>query len=77
MEQEMHYRRLNQEQLDAFTLDMNSAYARLKGIEEAIDSEFCIAVLLHAGFEIRVYRVHAITDLTNIYLYFYYWFKDA
>lgn len=72
MEQEMHYRRLNQEQLDAFTLDMNSAYARLKGIEEAIDSEFCIAVLLHAGFEI-CNRVHAITDLTNITnIHFYY-----
>ncbi|XP_036425214.1 MICOS complex subunit MIC60 isoform X3 [Colossoma macropomum] len=38
MEQETNYRRLTQEQLDAFTLDMNSAYARLKGIEEAIDS---------------------------------------
>ncbi|XP_053486425.1 MICOS complex subunit MIC60 isoform X2 [Ictalurus furcatus] len=38
MEQEMLYRRLAQEQLDSFTLDMNSAYARLKGIEEAIDS---------------------------------------
>lgn len=45
MEQEMHYRRLTQEQIDAFTLDMNSAYARLKGIEEAIDSE-CIIVVL-------------------------------
>lgn len=43
MEQEMHYRRLAQEQIDSFTLDMNSAYARLKGIEEAIDSESCIA----------------------------------
>ncbi|XP_027010401.1 MICOS complex subunit MIC60 isoform X3 [Tachysurus fulvidraco] len=38
IEQEMHYRRLAQEQLDSFTLDMNSAYGRLKGIEEAIDS---------------------------------------
>lgn len=38
-EQETHYRRLTQEQLDAFTLDMNAAYARLKGMEEAIDSE--------------------------------------
>uniref|UniRef100_A0A8C2HH43 MICOS complex subunit MIC60 n=1 Tax=Cyprinus carpio TaxID=7962 RepID=A0A8C2HH43_CYPCA len=38
MEQETHYRRLTQEQLDTFTLDMNAAYARLKGIEEAIDS---------------------------------------
>ncbi|KAM9471067.1 MICOS complex subunit MIC60 isoform 1-T1 [Clarias gariepinus] len=38
MEQEMNYRRLSQEQIDAFTLDMNSAYAKLKGIEEAIDS---------------------------------------
>ncbi|XP_063045866.1 MICOS complex subunit MIC60 isoform X2 [Engraulis encrasicolus] len=37
-EQETHYRRLTQEQLDAFTLDMNAAYARLKGVEEAIDS---------------------------------------
>ncbi|XP_052005565.1 MICOS complex subunit MIC60-like isoform X2 [Xyrauchen texanus] len=38
MEQETLYRRLTQEQLDTFTLDMNAAYARLKGIEEAIDS---------------------------------------
>ncbi|XP_064420533.1 MICOS complex subunit MIC60 isoform X2 [Latimeria chalumnae] len=37
-EQDIHYRRLSQEQLDNFTLDMNSAYARLKGIEEAVDS---------------------------------------
>uniref|UniRef100_A0A8C1H9Z7 MICOS complex subunit MIC60 n=1 Tax=Cyprinus carpio carpio TaxID=630221 RepID=A0A8C1H9Z7_CYPCA len=38
MEQETHYRRITQEQLDTFTLDMSAAYARLKGIEEAIDS---------------------------------------
>lgn len=44
MEQEMHNRRLAQEQIDAFTLDMNSAYARLKGIEEAIDSESCMLI---------------------------------
>ncbi|KAM4554985.1 MICOS complex subunit MIC60 isoform 2-T2 [Odontesthes bonariensis] len=38
LEQETHYRQLTQEQLDNFTLDMNTAYARLKGMEEAIDS---------------------------------------
>ncbi|XP_026186051.1 MICOS complex subunit MIC60 isoform X2 [Mastacembelus armatus] len=38
LEQETRYRQLTQEQLDNFTLDMNSAYARLKGMEEAIDS---------------------------------------
>ncbi|CAL8264313.1 unnamed protein product [Lota lota] len=38
MEQETQYRQLTQEQLDNFTLDMNAAYARLKGMEEAIDS---------------------------------------
>ncbi|XP_034545882.1 MICOS complex subunit MIC60 [Notolabrus celidotus] len=38
LEQETRFRQLNQEQLDNFTLDMNSAYARLKGMEEAIDS---------------------------------------
>ncbi|XP_029021126.1 MICOS complex subunit MIC60 isoform X2 [Betta splendens] len=38
LELETRYRQLSQEQLDNFTLDMNSAYARLKGIEEAIDS---------------------------------------
>ncbi|KAK7922309.1 hypothetical protein WMY93_009211 [Mugilogobius chulae] len=38
LEQETLYRQLTQEQLDNFTLDMNSAYARLKGMEEAIDS---------------------------------------
>ncbi|XP_018520025.1 MICOS complex subunit MIC60 isoform X2 [Lates calcarifer] len=38
LEQETCYRQLSQEQLDNFTLDMNTAYARLKGMEEAIDS---------------------------------------
>ncbi|KAM9741092.1 MICOS complex subunit MIC60 isoform 1-T1 [Menidia menidia] len=38
LEQETRYRQLTQEQLDNFTLDMNTAYARLKGMEEAIDS---------------------------------------
>lgn len=38
LEQETLYRQLTQEQLDNFTLDMNTAYARLKGMEEAIDS---------------------------------------
>ncbi|CAI5677254.1 MICOS complex subunit MIC60 isoform X3 [Oreochromis aureus] len=38
LEQETRYRQLTQEQLDNFTLDMNTAYARLKGVEEAIDS---------------------------------------
>ncbi|XP_064200213.1 MICOS complex subunit MIC60 isoform X2 [Anguilla rostrata] len=38
MDQETEFRRQAQEQLDGFTLDMNSAYARLKGMEEAIDS---------------------------------------
>ncbi|XP_051277187.1 MICOS complex subunit MIC60 isoform X2 [Dicentrarchus labrax] len=38
LEQETRYRQLSQEQLDNFTLDMNTAYARLKGMEEAIDS---------------------------------------
>lgn len=39
LEQETRYRQLTQEQLDNFTLDMNTAYARLKGVEEAIDSK--------------------------------------
>ncbi|KAJ8382459.1 hypothetical protein SKAU_G00032370 [Synaphobranchus kaupii] len=38
MDQDTQFRRQAQEQLDGFTLDMNAAYARLKGIEEAIDS---------------------------------------
>ncbi|KAM6953232.1 MICOS complex subunit MIC60 isoform 2-T2 [Aplochiton taeniatus] len=38
LDQENQHRRLTQEQLDMFTLDMNAAYARLKGMEEAIDS---------------------------------------
>ncbi|MGH0120103.1 UNVERIFIED_CONTAM: hypothetical protein FKN15_062793 [Acipenser sinensis] len=37
-EQETHFRHVTQEQLDNFTLDMNAAYARLKGMEQAIDS---------------------------------------
>uniref|UniRef100_H3CJX4 MICOS complex subunit MIC60 n=1 Tax=Tetraodon nigroviridis TaxID=99883 RepID=H3CJX4_TETNG len=39
LEQETKFRQLSQEQLDNFTLDMNTAYARLKGVEEAIDSK--------------------------------------
>ncbi|XP_061107078.1 MICOS complex subunit MIC60 isoform X5 [Conger conger] len=38
MDQETEFRRQAQEQLDGFTLDMNAAYARLKGMEEAIDT---------------------------------------
>ncbi|XP_029296834.1 MICOS complex subunit MIC60 isoform X2 [Cottoperca gobio] len=38
LDQETCYRQMSQEQLDGFTLDMNTAYARLKGMEEAIDS---------------------------------------
>lgn len=41
LEQETKFRQLSQEQLDNFTLDMNTAYARLKGVEEAIDSKIC------------------------------------
>ncbi|XP_015200467.2 MICOS complex subunit MIC60 isoform X1 [Lepisosteus oculatus] len=37
-EHDTHYRRMTQEQLDNFTLDMNAAYARLKGLEQAIES---------------------------------------
>uniref|UniRef100_A0A452IIN5 MICOS complex subunit MIC60 n=1 Tax=Gopherus agassizii TaxID=38772 RepID=A0A452IIN5_9SAUR len=37
-EQEMQFKRLTQEQLDNFTLDINTAYARLKGIEQAVES---------------------------------------
>ncbi|KAM5318032.1 MICOS complex subunit MIC60 isoform 7-T7 [Glossophaga mutica] len=37
-EQELQYRRLSQEQVDNFTLDINTAYARLRGIEQAVQS---------------------------------------
>nr|XP_060637309.1 MICOS complex subunit MIC60 isoform X2 [Anolis sagrei ordinatus] len=37
-EQELQYKRLTQEQLDNFTLDINTAYARLRGIEQAVES---------------------------------------
>ena len=47
LEQETAYRRLTQEQLDSFTLDMNAAYARLKGVEEAIDSKTPTPSLTH------------------------------
>ncbi|XP_069488277.1 MICOS complex subunit MIC60 [Ambystoma mexicanum] len=36
-DQEIKFRHLTQEQLDNFTLDINTAYARLKGIEQAIE----------------------------------------
>uniref|UniRef100_A0A8C4TAS1 MICOS complex subunit MIC60 n=1 Tax=Erpetoichthys calabaricus TaxID=27687 RepID=A0A8C4TAS1_ERPCA len=37
-ELETHYRRMTQEQIDNFTLDMNAAYARLKGMEQAVEN---------------------------------------
>ncbi|XP_048452721.1 MICOS complex subunit MIC60 isoform X1 [Rhincodon typus] len=37
-EYEIEFRRLSQEQLDNFTTDMNAAYSRLKGIEQAMES---------------------------------------
>lgn len=39
LEQETKYHQLSQEQLDNFSLDMNAAYARLKGMEDAISSK--------------------------------------
>lgn len=40
-EQELQFKRLSQEQVDNFTLDINTAYARLRGIEQAVQSEQC------------------------------------
>ncbi|XP_020034612.2 MICOS complex subunit MIC60 isoform X3 [Castor canadensis] len=37
-EKELEFRRLSQEQVDNFTLDINTAYARLRGIEQAVQS---------------------------------------
>uniref|UniRef100_A0A2K5IUW0 MICOS complex subunit MIC60 n=1 Tax=Colobus angolensis palliatus TaxID=336983 RepID=A0A2K5IUW0_COLAP len=37
-EQELQFCRLSQEQVDNFTLDINTAYARLRGIEQAVQS---------------------------------------
>lgn len=37
-EYEIQYRRLSQEQLDNFTIEMNTAHSRLKGIEQAMES---------------------------------------
>ncbi|XP_073097576.1 MICOS complex subunit MIC60 isoform X5 [Manis javanica] len=37
-EQDLQFRRLSQEQVDNFTLDINTAYARLRGIEQAVQS---------------------------------------
>ncbi|XP_051898158.1 MICOS complex subunit MIC60 [Pristis pectinata] len=37
-EYELQYRRLSQEQLDNFTLEMNAAHSRLKGVEQAMES---------------------------------------
>ncbi|XP_053559739.1 MICOS complex subunit MIC60-like [Bombina bombina] len=49
-EQEMQYRRLSQEQLDNFTLDINTAYARLKDIEQAVEG--------HAAAEEEARKAH-------------------
>ncbi|XP_048208510.1 MICOS complex subunit MIC60 isoform X7 [Perognathus longimembris pacificus] len=37
-EKELEFRRRSQEQVDSFTLDINTAYARLRGIEQAVQS---------------------------------------
>uniref|UniRef100_A0A8C6DUF1 MICOS complex subunit MIC60 n=1 Tax=Moschus moschiferus TaxID=68415 RepID=A0A8C6DUF1_MOSMO len=49
-EQELQFRRLSQEQVDNFTLDINTAYARLRGIEQAVQS--------HAVAEEEARKVH-------------------
>ncbi|XP_074210525.1 MICOS complex subunit MIC60 isoform X2 [Camelus bactrianus] len=49
-EQELQFRRLSQEQVDNFTLDINTAYARLRGIEQAVQS--------HAAAEEAARRAH-------------------
>lgn len=53
LEQETKYHQLSQEQLDNFSLDMNAAYARLKGMEDAINSKKCTSALtiLHSSGE--------------------------
>ncbi|KAM9585005.1 MICOS complex subunit MIC60 isoform 2-T2 [Trichechus inunguis] len=49
-EQELQFRRLSQEQVDNFTLDINTAYARLRGIEQAVQS--------HAAAEEAARKAH-------------------
>ncbi|KAG8453354.1 hypothetical protein GDO86_000114 [Hymenochirus boettgeri] len=49
-EQELHFKRLSQEQLDGFTLDINTAYSRLKGIEQAVEG--------HAAAEEEARKAH-------------------
>ncbi|XP_047378766.1 MICOS complex subunit MIC60 isoform X6 [Sciurus carolinensis] len=49
-EQELEFRRLSQEQVDNFTLDINTAYARLRGLEQAVQS--------HAVAEEEARRAH-------------------
>ncbi|XP_018083312.1 MICOS complex subunit MIC60 isoform X2 [Xenopus laevis] len=49
-EQEMQFKRLGQEQLDGFTLDINTAYSRLKGIEQAVEG--------HAAAEEEARKAH-------------------
>ncbi|KFO32642.1 Mitochondrial inner membrane protein [Fukomys damarensis] len=51
-EQELEFRRLSQEQVDSFTLDINTAYARLRGIEQAVQS--------HAVAEEEARKAHQI-----------------
>ncbi|XP_070582579.1 MICOS complex subunit MIC60 isoform X3 [Erythrolamprus reginae] len=42
-EQELQHKCLHQEQIDNFTLDINTAYARLRGIEQAVESQVVAA----------------------------------
>lgn len=49
-DQEMQFKRLAQEQLDGFTLDINTAYSRLKGIEQAVEG--------HAAAEEEARKAH-------------------
>ena len=60
LEQETCYRQLSQEQLDNFTLDMNTAYARLKGMEEAIDSK----IYTHTHTTLEKGRINVSKNIT-------------
>lgn len=67
-EQELQFRRLSQEQVDNYTLDINTAYARLRGIEQAVQSKHMdLLQLISSALLLRVNScyedngIHALT----------------
>ncbi|XP_032509502.1 MICOS complex subunit MIC60 isoform X8 [Phocoena sinus] len=66
-EQELQFRRLSQEQVDNYTLDINTAYARLRGIEQAVQSKHMdLLQLISSALLLRTFLKINVSELDTL-----------